>query len=82
MPLNVFIIFLFIWKAVERGIYFEIPYAPAIRDATLRKNVLTNAMTLVSLCRGKNIIITSQAVRVSVSNTILKALDTIGNYSK
>ncbi|XP_071793445.1 ribonuclease P protein subunit p30-like [Asterias amurensis] len=49
--------------AVERGIYFEIPYAPAIRDATLRKNVLTNAMTLVSLCRGKNIIITSQAVR-------------------
>ncbi len=49
--------------AVERGIYFEIPYAPAIRDATLRKNVLTNAMTLVSLCRGRNIIITSKALR-------------------
>ncbi|XP_022098367.1 ribonuclease P protein subunit p30-like [Acanthaster planci] len=49
--------------AIERGIYFEIPYAPAIRDATMRKNVLSNAMTLITLCRGKNVIITSQAIK-------------------
>ncbi|XP_038045954.1 ribonuclease P protein subunit p30-like [Patiria miniata] len=49
--------------AIERGLYFEIPYAPAIRDSTMRKNVLSNAMALITLCRGKNVIITSQATK-------------------
>ncbi|CAG8438684.1 3550_t:CDS:2 [Funneliformis caledonium] len=49
--------------AIERGIYFEICYAPAIRDAASRRHLITNAQNLVRVTRGKNIIITSEAQR-------------------
>ncbi|XP_072014312.1 ribonuclease P protein subunit p30-like [Amphiura filiformis] len=47
--------------ALERGVYFEIPYAPAIRDSTIRRHVISNALNLVRACRGRNIIISSFA---------------------
>ncbi|CAG8538630.1 3081_t:CDS:2, partial [Scutellospora calospora] len=49
--------------AIERGIFFEISYAPAIRDATSRRHLISNAQNLVRVSRGKNIIITSEAQR-------------------
>nr|XP_006822721.1 PREDICTED: ribonuclease P protein subunit p30-like [Saccoglossus kowalevskii] len=47
--------------ALERGVYFEIVYAPAVRDSTARKNIISNALSLMFMCKGKNIIISSQA---------------------
>ncbi|CAG8674574.1 2496_t:CDS:2, partial [Ambispora leptoticha] len=48
-------------KAIERGIYFEICYAPAIQDSTSRRHLISNAQNLVRVTRGKNIIISSGA---------------------
>ena len=47
--------------AVTRGMYFEIRYAPAIRDQNSRKNLIANAMALAKVTKGKNIIFTSEA---------------------
>ncbi|KAG0043761.1 hypothetical protein BGZ83_011059 [Gryganskiella cystojenkinii] len=49
--------------AMERGIYFELCYGAAIRDATARRNLISNAQSLIRVTRGKNIILTSQAMR-------------------
>ncbi|KAF9902184.1 hypothetical protein EC991_005197 [Linnemannia zychae] len=49
--------------AVERGIYFELCYGAAIRDATARRNLISNAQSLIRVTRGKNIILSSQAMR-------------------
>ncbi|KAJ3055906.1 Ribonuclease P protein subunit p30 [Rhizophlyctis rosea] len=49
--------------AISRGIHFEICYAPAIRDQTARKHLITNAAALIRLTKGKNVIITSEAQR-------------------
>ncbi|CAG8744988.1 6969_t:CDS:2, partial [Gigaspora rosea] len=60
--------------AIERGIFFEISYAPAIRGmfhyyiilleySTSRRHLISNAQNLVRVSRGKNIIITSEAQR-------------------
>ncbi|XP_038846166.1 ribonuclease P protein subunit p30-like, partial [Salvelinus namaycush] len=42
--------------AIERGVFFEISYAPAIRDSTI-----ANSISLVEMCKGKNVIVTSGA---------------------
>jgi ribonuclease P/MRP protein subunit RPP1 len=47
--------------AITRGMYFEIRYAPAIRDQNSRKNLIANAMALVKVTKGKNLILTSEA---------------------
>ncbi|KAF9969007.1 hypothetical protein BGZ73_008846, partial [Actinomortierella ambigua] len=49
--------------AIERGIYFELGYSAAIRDASARRNLISNAQSLIRVTRGKNIILTSQAMR-------------------
>ncbi|CAG8483261.1 5286_t:CDS:2 [Paraglomus brasilianum] len=49
--------------AIDRGIYFEISYAPAIRDSGSRRQLISNAQNLVRITRGRNIIITSDAQR-------------------
>ncbi|KAF9171817.1 hypothetical protein BGX21_001108 [Mortierella sp. AD011] len=49
--------------AVERGIYFELCYGAAIRDANARRNLISNAQSLIRVTRGKNIILSSQAMR-------------------
>ena len=48
-------------QAIERGIHFEIVYSPAIRDNTQRRYIISNAMELVHVSKGKNIIISSEA---------------------
>ncbi|KAI8492926.1 Ribonuclease P protein subunit p30 [Branchiostoma belcheri] len=48
-------------RAIARGIRFEIAYAPAIRDSTLRRYIISNATDLMTFCKGKNIILSSQA---------------------
>ncbi|KAK3818386.1 MAG: ribonuclease P protein subunit p30-like protein [Benniella sp.] len=50
-------------SAVERGIYFELCYSGAIRDTSARRNLISNAQDLIRVTRGKNIILTSQAMR-------------------
>lgn len=46
---------------VEKGMYFEIMYAPAINDSTLRKNVIHMSHVYHALGKSKNIILTSWA---------------------
>lgn len=48
--------------AARRGIYFEIQYAPAIRDSNQRKDTIIVAQNLVSHRKAKNIVITSGAL--------------------
>ncbi|KAL8621275.1 hypothetical protein ACOMHN_008100 [Nucella lapillus] len=50
--------------AMERGIHFEILYSPAIRDSTYRQNTISAALKLCSICKGKNIIISSGCEKV------------------
>ncbi|XP_033119498.1 ribonuclease P protein subunit p30-like isoform X1 [Anneissia japonica] len=50
--------------ALDRGIHFEINYAPAIRDTYTRRNIISNAHALATVSKGKNIIISSQADRI------------------
>ncbi|XP_063817745.1 ribonuclease P protein subunit p30 [Pseudophryne corroboree] len=49
--------------AIERGIFFELIYTPAIKDSTLRRYTISNALSLMQICKGKNIIISSAAER-------------------
>lgn len=42
-----------LFQALERGIYFEIQYSPAIRDSTYRKYMIANAQSLMRVCKGK-----------------------------
>ncbi|KOB74003.1 Ribonuclease P [Operophtera brumata] len=48
-------------QAIERGIFFELTYSPAIRDSTARKNIITTAHNYYAVGKSKNIVITSGA---------------------
>ncbi|XP_030631598.1 ribonuclease P protein subunit p30 [Chanos chanos] len=50
--------------AIERGVFFEICYTPAIRDSTMRKYTIANALCLMEICKGKNVILSSAAEKV------------------
>ncbi|XP_074856462.1 ribonuclease P protein subunit p30 isoform X2 [Carettochelys insculpta] len=39
--------------AIERDIYFELLYTPAIRDSTMRRYTISNALSLMQICKGK-----------------------------
>uniref|UniRef100_A0A7N4P156 Ribonuclease P protein subunit p30 n=1 Tax=Sarcophilus harrisii TaxID=9305 RepID=A0A7N4P156_SARHA len=49
--------------AIERGIGFEITYSPAIKDSTMRRYTISNALSLMQICKGKNVIVSSGAER-------------------
>lgn len=49
--------------AIERGIFFELIYSPAIKDSTIRRYTISNALSLMEICKGRNIIISSGAER-------------------
>lgn len=48
-------------QAVERGIFFELMYSPAIRDSTSRKNIIITAHSYHAVGKSRNIIVTSGA---------------------
>ncbi|KAG8552349.1 hypothetical protein GDO81_004483 [Engystomops pustulosus] len=48
-------------QAIERGIFFELIYTPAIRDSTMRRYTISNSIALMEVCKGKNIIVSSGA---------------------
>lgn len=47
--------------AAGRGLFFEIQYAPCIRDETALHNTIANCQTLMHAGKGKGIVITSGA---------------------
>ncbi|KAK2820747.1 hypothetical protein Q5P01_023706 [Channa striata] len=47
--------------AVERGVVFELCYSAALRDSTLRRYTIANALSLMETCKGKNVIVSSAA---------------------
>ncbi|NXO02518.1 RPP30 protein, partial [Rhinopomastus cyanomelas] len=49
--------------AIDRGIYFEVLYTPAIKDSTMRRYTISNAISLMQICKGKNIVVSSAAER-------------------
>ena len=62
--------------AVDRGVHFEITYAPALRDASgaLRRQLFANARALARGTRGRGVVLSSGA------HTVLElrgALDTV-----
>ncbi|XP_076616726.1 ribonuclease P protein subunit p30 isoform X1 [Chaetodon auriga] len=48
-------------QAVDRGLVFEVSYSAAIRDSTMRRYTIANAVSLVDTCKGKNMILSSAA---------------------
>ncbi|XP_024858472.1 ribonuclease P protein subunit p30 isoform X2 [Kryptolebias marmoratus] len=50
-----------LFHAIDRGVVFEISYAAAIRDATMRRYTIANAVCLMESCKGKNVILASAA---------------------
>ncbi|XP_013393013.1 ribonuclease P protein subunit p30 [Lingula anatina] len=50
-------------KALEMGIHFELTYSPAIRDPTLRKHSIRNAIKILTVCKGKNVVLSSGCER-------------------
>ncbi|XP_026737466.1 ribonuclease P protein subunit p30 [Trichoplusia ni] len=48
-------------QAVERGIFFEIMYSPAIRDSTSRKNIISAAQIYYTIGKSRNIVFSSGA---------------------
>uniref|UniRef100_A0A7S3ZFC7 Uncharacterized protein n=1 Tax=Lotharella globosa TaxID=91324 RepID=A0A7S3ZFC7_9EUKA len=50
-----------IQRAQKLGLQFEICYAPAIRDKTLRRNTIANAAQLIRLLRGRDVVLSSGA---------------------
>ncbi|XP_073934891.1 ribonuclease P protein subunit p30 isoform X3 [Castor canadensis] len=39
--------------AIERGLGFELVYSPAIKDSTMRRYTISNALNLMQICKGK-----------------------------
>ncbi|KAL4640075.1 ribonuclease P protein subunit p30 [Arapaima gigas] len=50
-----------VFGAIERGVFFEISYAAAIKDSTMRRYTISNAINLMEICKGKNVIVSSGA---------------------
>ena len=50
-----------IWEAIGRGVTFEICYGKALTDSSKKKYLFKNARALAEICRGKNIIISSES---------------------
>lgn len=48
--------------AARRGIYFEIQYAPAIRNSNQRKDIIIVAQNIVAHRKAKSIVITGGAL--------------------
>jgi len=51
----------FVRQAVQRGVKFEILYSPVLRDPSIRRNIIGNALILARICRGKNLVLASGA---------------------
>ncbi|XP_044924591.1 ribonuclease P protein subunit p30 isoform X2 [Mustela putorius furo] len=49
--------------AIDRGVGFELIYSPAIKDSTMRRYTISNALNLMQVCKGKNVILSSAAER-------------------
>lgn len=47
--------------ALDRGVFFEIVYTPAIRDSTMRRYTIGNSLGLMETCKGKGVILSSGA---------------------
>uniref|UniRef100_A0A0B6ZST8 RNase P subunit p30 n=1 Tax=Arion vulgaris TaxID=1028688 RepID=A0A0B6ZST8_9EUPU len=45
--------------AAKRGIHFEIVFSPALLDNSVKRNIISNALSLVRTGGGKNIILSS-----------------------
>jgi ribonuclease P/MRP protein subunit RPP1 len=45
--------------AIERGIHFEFTYGSAIRDASSRRYLFSNVLSLLRLTRGRNLVLSS-----------------------
>nr|XP_036858830.1 ribonuclease P protein subunit p30 isoform X4 [Manis javanica] len=39
--------------AIDRGVGFELVYSPAIKDSTMRRYTISNALNLMPICKGK-----------------------------
>uniref|UniRef100_A0A2R8N171 Ribonuclease P protein subunit p30 n=1 Tax=Callithrix jacchus TaxID=9483 RepID=A0A2R8N171_CALJA len=39
--------------AIDRGLAFELVYSPAIKDSTMRRYTISNALNLMQICKGK-----------------------------
>ncbi|XP_014877462.1 ribonuclease P protein subunit p30 isoform X3 [Poecilia latipinna] len=50
-----------LFHAIDRGVVFEVSYASALRDSTMRRYTIANAVCLMESCKGKNVIVSSAA---------------------
>ena len=60
-------------QAVDRGVVFEVSYSAAIRDSTMRRYTIANAVSLMDTCKGK--------VRLFVQQEVMSLLCSLIGYS-
>ena len=51
-------------ECVEKNMYFELPYAPAIRDSTIRRRIIRQSHIYHAVGKSKNVLISSDANHV------------------
>jgi len=51
----------YVKTALKRGLFFEIQYSSALREASIRRQLFANAQALTQASRGRGIILTSGA---------------------
>lgn len=49
--------------ALDRGIFFEINYASSLGDSVARRHTISNARNIISTCKRKNVLISSEAMK-------------------
>ncbi|KFM83140.1 Ribonuclease P protein subunit p30, partial [Stegodyphus mimosarum] len=53
----------YIGQAIEKNMSFEIQYSPCLRDQTSKRLIISNSQLLVDVSKGKNVIISSGAIK-------------------
>ncbi|KAF8763495.1 Ribonuclease P protein subunit p30 like protein [Argiope bruennichi] len=61
--------------ATDKGICFEITYAPCLRDQTSRRMVISNAQLLVDVLKGRHIFISSGACKPLELRSVLDVIN-------
>jgi ribonuclease P/MRP protein subunit RPP1 len=49
--------------AQERGIHFELSYSSSLRDASSRRHLFANLLSLLRLTKGRNLVLASAATK-------------------
>ncbi|KAK2098662.1 Ribonuclease P protein subunit p30 [Saguinus oedipus] len=68
--------------AIDRGLAFELVYSPAIKDSTMRRYTISNALNLMQICKGKAAVSTNCRAALLHGDTRKTAFGIISTVKK